>query len=211
MIRVPLITAANQARALLLGYLAFSLVYLGSGGLHVGAPLAVPASGLDAAIPYVPATIWIYLTQFLLLPGSIVLARDDDDRSRAFYAMLVATALAAAVFVLWPTQLERQSPPAQGLMGFAWSALYFSDTPNNCLPSLHVALAALAGCVLWRSGWRLTAVLWPSLIALSTLTTKQHVLIDVAGGLALAAVAWVLVPKLVCHERPQPAHNPGCA
>jgi membrane-associated phospholipid phosphatase len=79
--------------------------------------------------------------------------------------------------------------------------LLASDTPANCFPSLHVALAAVSGVLLWRRGWRLAAVLWPCAIAVSTLTTKQHVAWDIPGGLALAAVAWALVPRLLHHER----------
>jgi membrane-associated phospholipid phosphatase len=159
---------------------------------------------LDRSIPFVTWTIWVYLTQFLLLPAAIVCARDDDDRSRTFYAMLLATAIAAVVFIAWPTQLERPAPTRDGLIGIAWTLLYLSDTSGNCLPSLHVALAALAGTALWRRGWRALAVIWPVLIAVSALTTKQHIAWDLLAGAALAALAWILTPKLVHHhEEPQ--------
>jgi membrane-associated phospholipid phosphatase len=203
MITVPLIHGANQGRALVLGYVAFTALYLGTGTFHVRAPFALVPADLDMAIPFVEWTVWVYLTQFLLLPAGIVSARDDFDRSRAFYAMLAATMLAAAVFVIWPTQLQRQAVPATGLTGFVWSALYFTDTPSNCLPSLHAALAVIAGAALWRRGWRVAALVWPALIVLSALTTKQHVVWDVAGGLALAALVWTLTPRFLRYERPQ--------
>jgi membrane-associated phospholipid phosphatase len=207
MIEAPLIRRANQARALVLGYVAFSIVYLGSGSLHLRAPLALEPSSTDAMIPFVDWTIWIYLTQLALLPLAITLARDDFDRSRTFYAMIVATALAAVIFVAWPTQLERQTVPTVGLTGLAWSALYFSDTPNNCFPSLHAALAAIAGGALWRRRLHAPALLWPASIALATLMTKQHVVWDLAGGLLLAAAAWILTPRLVRYERTQPIRD----
>lgn len=211
MIAVPPVVAANQGRAMALGYLAFSILYLGSGALHLGPVRLLQPAALDLAVPHLPGTIWIYLTQFLLLPAAIVLARDDADRSRAFYSMLVATALAAAVFIAWPTHLERPPIAAAGVTGLAWSALYLADTPFNCFPSLHVALAAIAGAALWRRGRRLAALAWPGMIAVSTLTTKQHIAWDVAGGLALAALAWTITPTLLRHERPQPARDPAGA
>ncbi len=79
--------------------------------------------------------------------------------------------------------------------------------PANCFPSLHVALAAIAGCALWRRGIRVVAVIWPALIAVSTLTTRQHVAWDVAGGLLLAGVVIVLTPKVFRLERTQFAHD----
>lgn len=203
----PRLSRANQGRALLAGYVAFCCLYLGAAALPLRARLALEPAALDAAIPFVGWTIWVYATQFVLTPAAIVLARDDAERTRTFYAMLLATCLAAAVFMLWPTGLERPQVPSSGLTGLAWAALYLTDTPGNCLPSLHVALASLAGAALWRRGWRAAALAWPALIALSTLTTKQHVAWDVAGGLALAAAAWIATPRLFRHERAQPARH----
>jgi hypothetical protein len=210
-IHAPLIRRANQGRALGLGYAAFSAVYLASGTFQVGTPVALTPSALDAAMPFASWTIWIYLSQLLLLPAAILSARDDGARSQTFYAMLVATAGASAVFTLWPTQLERPAVPSSGLTGLAWSALYFADTPNNCMPSLHVALAAIAGGGLWRAGWRATALVWVSAVALSTLTTKQHIVWDACAGLALAAAAWRLTPSLIRHERTHAAADRASA
>jgi len=207
MITAPVIRRQNQALALGLGYAAFCVLYLGSGAFHLRPPVILGASAVDRLIPFIDWTIWIYASQFTLLPLAVVQARDDADRSQGFYAMLAATALAAAVFVSWPTQLERQGVPAGGATGLAWTVLYLADTPNNCFPSLHVALAAIAGRLLWRRERRVVAVAWPVMIAAATLTTKQHVAWDIAGGLVLAAVAWTLVPKLLRHERAQPIRH----
>ena len=207
MIAPPLIRSSNQGRALLCGYLAFSVAYLGSASLGIGPPRMLQPGHIETSIPLLEWTIWIYLTQFLLLPAAILLARDDRERSRTFYAMLVATVLAAFVFIVWPTELERPTPQPDGLTGLAWTLLYSTDTPCNCFPSLHVALATVAGMSLWRCGRRAIAWLWPLLIAVSTLTTKQHVALDAAGGLALAVLAWTLTGKFVSHECSKPAHR----
>lgn len=200
MIAMPALSNANQVRAMLLGYLLFSALYLGSAGLQLRPPLLLEPGALDVAIPIVAWSVWIYLSQFILLALAIVCARENPDRSRVFYAMLLATILAAIVFVVMPTRIERQTPDADGITGMAWTMLYRIDTPLNCFPSLHAALAALAGIVLWRRGWRALAVIWPGLIIASTLTTRQHIAWDVAGGLTLAVVAWRLTPRLIRYE-----------
>lgn len=210
-IAVPRITRANQGRAMALGYVAFSVVYLGSAAVRWREPTLLAGSVIDTAIPLLGWSVWVYLTQFLLLPTAIVSACDDDDRARTLYAMLVATALAALVFVVWPTRLDRHVEHGAGLTAIAWSALYLADTPANCLPSLHVALATIAGTALWRRGWRITGLVWPALIALSTLTTKQHVAWDVVAGCALGIVAWHLTPKLIRHERSHPSRHTASA
>lgn len=200
MISLPMLNNANLVPALLLGYLAFCVLYLGGASLQLRPPLLLRPGPIEAAIPFMGWSIWVYLSQFLLLPAAIVNARPDADRSRVFYAMLLATAVAALIFIAFPTELERPQPGLSGLTGLAWTLLHAVDTQFNCFPSLHVALAVLAGIALWRRGWHVSALAWPGLIALSTLTTRQHVALDIAGGLVLAIVAWLLVPKLVRHE-----------
>jgi hypothetical protein len=209
MICLPAIQRRNLGRALLAGYLAFCAVYLGSAAVAPG-PRTILAPGIvDAWFPFLPWTIWIYYSQFLLLVASLAATRADADRTRGFYAMLLATLLAALVFVSWPTAIERPTPPQDGITGIVWSVLHFTDTPANCFPSLHVALAAISGILLWRGGWRLAAVAWPAAIAFSTLSTRQHVAWDIPGGLVLAALAWSATPRLIRHERPHPLPDPA--
>lgn len=207
MIALPRVHGGNQVRAMAIAYLVFCALYLGAAQLQLRDPVVLEPSALDAAVPFLPWSVWIYLSQFILLPTGIVLARDNQDRATALYAMLSATALAAVVFVIWPTTLPRPGVTAGGPTGAAWTLLYLGDTPYNCLPSLHVALAAIAGGSLWRAGRTALALAWPSAIVLSTLTTKQHVVLDSLAGLLLAAAAWVLISPLTRHERAQPAHH----
>ena len=198
--RVRLITPQRQLWALVLGYLAFCALYLGSHALRLTTPTLLQPSAIDARVPFVDWSIWIYLSQFVLLPVAIVCARDSDDRSRVFYASLVATVIAALVFLLWPTQLQRPAVPTAGMVGTVWALLFATDIDGNCFPSLHVALSALAGAAMWRRGWRIVAVFWPLLIALSTLTTRQHIVWDVIGGLVLAMLAWRWTPRLLRYD-----------
>lgn len=198
--RLPAIRPGRIGLALLLGYLLFCLLYLGSHAWRLQPPLPLQRGVIDTAIPLLDWSIWIYLSQFLLLPLAIVKARDDTDRSRVFYASLLATLIAASVFLLWPTQLQRPPQPSGGLTGLAWALLFARDVDGNCFPSLHVALATLSGLALWRRGWRVLAWSWPALIAAATLTTKQHVVWDTLAGTALAVLAWILTPRLFRYD-----------
>jgi membrane-associated phospholipid phosphatase len=193
--RLPLITRSNVLPAIIMAYVVFNAIYLGSAGAALRAPRVLMPTAIDLAVPFVPWTIWIYLSQFLLVPWALVSERDDATRSRAFYAMLLAALLSCVVFVIFPTRVPHPATPTGGLSGLAWHLLRMLDTPDNAFPSLHVALATLAGVALWRGRRRLIAAIWPGCIVLSTLTTRQHVSWDVAGGLVAAAIAWFLAPK----------------
>lgn len=198
--RMPALTRARLLPAMVLGYAVFCLLYLGSHALRLGAPLELQRSGFAASLPLLPASIWIYLSQFVLLPLSLCVVRDTAVRSRLFYACLLATLGAATVFLCWPTRLLRPEIAADGPTGLAWQLLFASDVDGNCFPSLHVALATLCGLALWRQGWRALALLWPAAIALATLTTWQHVGADVIGGALLAVLAWWAEPRLLRHD-----------
>jgi membrane-associated phospholipid phosphatase len=186
------------------GYLLFNMLYLGSAAMAVQAPRVIMPTAIDLALPFVAASIWVYLSQFLLLPWALASTQDDATRSRAFYSMLLATLLSSLVFALYPTRVPHPPTPVGGLQGLAWHVLRLADTPNNAFPSLHVALAAIAGVTLWQRRRRLLAVAWPGGIMLSTLATRQHVSWDIAGGLLVAALAWILTPRLVPYARTPP-------
>lgn len=200
-LRLPAVTHANLWPCVIVGYLLFDTLYLGSAAVEIRTPRMLGPTAIDLAVPFVAASIWVYLSQFLLLPWTLATVRDDVTRSRTFYAMLLATLISLPVFVLYPTCVTHPPPPTGGLTGFAWQTLYFGDTPNNAFPSLHVALAAIAGVALWQSRRYLIAMVWPGGIMISTLTTRQHISWDVAGGLLVAGLAWILTPRLVAYER----------
>ncbi len=203
MISLPAITPGNRLAALCLGYLLFCLCYLGSHALAYTRANYLPLTQLDALIPAWPASLWLYLSQFLLLPLAFMLERDSLRLSRAYYAMLAATLISCTIFVAWPTTVGQEMRAISGWTQQAWHWFYQLDVAGNCFPSLHVSLASLAAWLLAGRGgiWRLLAPGWAALIMLSVLTTRQHRLVDVLGGLCVAALCLRLAdtkPRLAC-------------
>lgn len=159
----------------------------------------LPLSRLDLAVPLIPETVWIYLSNYALVLFAFVLCRDTRRFAVAGFSVIVASVL---VQWLWPVAYPRELypiDPAGGLSAAALVMLRSIDAPVSCLPSLHVGLAFVSALALGRSPpvshpgavTRLFFV-WVGAVALSTLTVKQHYVLDVFGGLLLAAAVHAL-------------------
>jgi len=157
-----------------------------------GHDLSLP---LDAAIPFVPAWVWVYQLTYLL-PFLAPFAIEDGARfDRALRAILLAAITAYPIYLCLPVAFPH---PALG-ESLAERALALErrlDVPNggNHLPSLHVANAfilylAVRGQRLGRLGDR-AALGLATAIAASTLLLKQHIVVDVIAGGLWAAGAW---------------------
>jgi membrane-associated phospholipid phosphatase len=179
---------------LVLAYAAFCMLYLGAAELPLGVPTTLSASPLDESIPRLPWTVWIYLSQFPFLGFVYWRAFGTVAWTRNLRGMLAATVVSVSVFVLWPTRIVRETVDADLATTLAFNALYGTDPATNCVPSLHVSLALLGVLGFWPERPRLAGAClgWATLIAVSTLTTKQHYLVDVVAGIVVAAgAAWL--------------------
>lgn len=187
---LPLIEPKRKVLVAALGYVAFCLLYTLTGNVHMRPPVVLAPSPLDERVPFLAWTVWVYHSQFFFLAFVIVTIKRRENFSRTFYSMSLASLLSFLIFVLYPTTLPRTMPTGAGLTAKAFDVLYAIDAATNCLPSLHVSLAWLASVGMLHEEKRLglLACVWAMLITVSTMTTKQHYLVDVVAGLALAAV-----------------------
>ena len=144
-------------------------------------------SALDQAIPFLPWTIWIYFSFFVFI-GSTVFRVED----RLFWRFIIASSLAATIawtiVLLYPITFDRPDPTL--INGELYQRLYTfmhaADPSHITFPSLHVAVTWICNFLLWnRTGRGLRFTLGVG-ISLSTLLTKQHLAVDVVGGILLA-------------------------
>jgi membrane-associated phospholipid phosphatase len=101
------------------------------------------------------------------------------------------TAIALVVFWFMPTAIPNFTIDA--VPGSSLHFLKTVDSAGNAFPSLHVSFSVFTCIVLARQlrevgapAWLcLLNVAWAVAIVYSTMAVRQHVLIDVLGGLAL--------------------------
>lgn len=155
----------------------------------------MPLTALDHAIGFAPHTVWAYFSLWVYvgIPPGLMLSLREALGYGVWMAGLCATGLAA--FYFWPTAVPAADLAAAAQHG-AFALMHGVDAAGNACPSLHVATAAFTavwvqralrciGAPLWLQA---ANVLWLVAIVHSTLATKQHVALDAAAGLLLAAV-----------------------
>lgn len=159
-------------------------------------PIELPFTAIDRAIPFVPASVWIYLSDYALVFFAFLACQRPGARGRFAGALFLVVATSVLLHWAFPVRFPRESFPVPegGLSAGALSMLRMLDAPTSCLPSLHVAasyIAALAVRAERRPLGHLYWV-WATAVAVSTLTLKQHYLADVMAGWALATGVFLL-------------------
>jgi membrane-associated phospholipid phosphatase len=150
----------------------------------------------ELVIPFVPGMIYIYasLLVLLLLPAFLLTRQQIRVLARA---MVITLFLAAAIFLLLPTDLGFERPDYVTGYDAVYQALYAIELPHNLVPSLHIASSTLLIAAIHNntaSPWgRMALVVWCVLICASVLLVHQHHVLDVISGLLLGLITYRLV------------------
>lgn len=200
------ITERNRIQVGLVMFLVCGAFYSLTNHVPLAEPQLLPMTWIDRAVPFAPWTVWIYMSEWPYFAIIYLTARagaDPDGQpglysslTRYFYAFVAMNLMSITIFVLWPTTYPRGEFPLPDSLdrvtyhAFDW--LRYMDSPNNCAPSLHVSSVYLSALIFFDESRRKFALfmVWSTLIALSTLTTKQHYLFDLVSGAFLAVAAW---------------------
>jgi membrane-associated phospholipid phosphatase len=155
--------------------------------------LAMP---LDGRIPFVPQLALVYFsTYFFVIQPFIILTE-----ARHFYWMLASfgsiTVIATLIHAIVPSKIERNEIlVADGLSGKMIDLFQKTCKPYGNFPSMHVALSVpVVGANFLVAGPTAGSIslVWAILIALSTLYTKQHYILDVLAGLIGGVLIYTL-------------------
>ena len=144
-------------------------------------------------IPLVPWTLAIYFGAFVFWTVSLYFCslRPREESDRLFCADVLSKIVSFLFFVFLPTMTVRPAVTGTGFFDYGIRFLYWVDSGDNLFPSIHCSMSWL--CWLWARGrkdvplaWRVFALLFAVAICASTLTTRQHVFVDIVGGIVLA-------------------------
>ena len=197
------------ALALAAIYVIFSVTYISINLFSVGRRAYILYLPGEARLPFLPIFEYLYVLTFLVPVLLIVTVRTYARFCRLVRALGIALSVAYSTYLLFPVYFERPQLVASSLHTWLLSLQYL-DKPYNDLPSLHVTLSWLAVHASQVSrGFRITLVLVATGISISTLFVKQHYVVDVVFGYALAWGAWTLAS--VPWRRGTPARTASAA
>ncbi len=175
-------------------------------------------SVIDDMIPFVRFMIVPYLLWFIFMAAGILWFIFGSKNKLEFYRVASALCIGMTVFLIvscvFPNMQDlRPVLPADGDIFYQLVAhLYKTDTPTNVLPSIHVFNTLVLLFAMWKSPQlrqhkiiMAGSTILSILICLSTVTLKQHSVVDASMG-ALMAVALTLACDRVFEDENAPAY-----
>jgi membrane-associated phospholipid phosphatase len=171
-------------------YVLFTATYVPINVFSVGSPAHTLFLPGEERLPFLPIFEYLYVLTYFIALLLIVTVRDYATFRRLLNATGISLAVAYATYLLYPVYFERPHLEVTSLHTWLLS-LEYMDKPYNHFPSLHVTLswlAVYAAQVSRRSKAILSVLAFG--ISVSTVFVKQHYIVDVVYGFALAWLAW---------------------
>ena len=168
---------------------------------------------LDQKIPFVPEFIVIYVLAFVQWGYGIYYLVTHGRKT--CYKFLAATMIGEIIcfitFIIVPTELcgNVTQPVVTGNDFFSWLTrfIYSADEPNNLFPSLHCFASWMCFRGIFyvdkeerNTAYTVFSFVFSIIVCISTVFVKQHVVVDIIGGIALVEIG-ILLEKLTRADR----------
>ncbi len=156
-------------------------------------------SKIDEWIPLKPIWIWIYSGLYYpMIIFMVLLMKDYRMFNIIVINFFILMCFHMIFFLYFPVhtpaswRAHQNAKPTLSLKFLKY--LQTIDKPSNCFPSMHVSVATLTSCHMYfiLQDYALSLALFPVLIAISAVYTKQHYFYDLIPGAILGLLAfWI--------------------
>ncbi len=170
-----------------------TVVYTGARAIAGGWHHYRIETAADRMIPFFAPSAAVYLGCYLFWAVNyILIARQSKEEvCRFFAADFLSRLVCLFFFLVFPTTNVRPELEPDGFWNQVMLWVYSVDAADNLFPSIHCLVSWF--CYIGIRGredlpvwYRRFSCVMALLVCASTLTTKQHVLVDVVGGILLA-------------------------
>lgn len=180
-------------------------VYLGSRAFMQGRgvryyDMTLP---IDEAIPVIPIFTIIYFGCYAFwIANYLMICRLGKEHCyRYLFADLMGKAICLIFYLFLPTTNVRPEIAGTGVFDALLKFLYTIDSADNLFPSIHCLVswycyAGMRGRAEISKGYRASSLIFALLVCVSTLVTKQHVIVDVIAGVGFAELTWQISRRI---------------
>ncbi len=162
-------------------------------------------TSIDDKIPLIPCMICIYFGCYIFWAINYYMGcTQEEDKAICFICSeILAKILCCICYVFFPTTNVRPLIGDVDAFNRMLLWLYRIDAPDNLFPSIH-CLTSWLSVIAVRDQKRIPqwykniSVVMVILVCISTLTLKQHVIVDVISGVLLGELSY----RLVCLIKP---------
>lgn len=179
----------------------FSISYFGAGSWVQSKDAYDLSSKADRAVPLIPITVWAYLSVFPAAMSPIFIVKCSRRFQLTAMAYAIAIGVSALFFVVLPCTAQPLRPMIHELnldtvSGKVLATIYELDPPHNLFPSLHISIAAISAFSVLQVSRHLGQTLCVNFgfVVVSVCTVKQHVIVDVFGGIGVAMAIFLMLP-----------------
>ena len=196
------------AKPLLLAVAANFIIYVGVSQIRGDLTFRSLALPVDDWIPFFAPFIIFYILAYVQwIANYLLIAREGKDFCYHFvYGDVISKLFCLVFFLFLPTTLVRPEVTGNGICERLVRLIYQMDAPVNLFPSIHCleswCCIHAAFCMKKTPRWYLPLTIVMSLcVFASTLLVKQHVFIDVFGGILVFEIGYFLAGKKKFRER----------
>ena len=186
---------------LLLAIVVNSLVYNGSKVITNHLEHYDFSIFLDDWLPFLNVFIVIYILAYLHWGiGYIVISRESKEKCHFIVAAdVLAKIICLFFFLVVPTYIVLPTITSNDFFSVLTQFIYKMDDPVNLFPSIH----CLESYMVFRGSLNLNVSksykigmgLFMILVCLSTVFVKQHVVVDIVGGICIAEISYQIVKR----------------
>ncbi len=154
---------------------------------------------IESEIPFYPWSIWIYIVLYpIYIVWALMSYEDEIQMNKTLYSFFILGFISCCIFIIYPISYPRHLyplPSSNDITNVLFQMTRSIDKPSNCLPSLHVGLCYLFAYGFWKENKIKfnISIFFSSLIAISTLTTKQHYIVDILTSLILSTAIYYII------------------
>jgi membrane-associated phospholipid phosphatase len=148
---------------------------------------------LDRRIPFKEEYVWFYLTVYMLYLMPFFVMKNKPFAKMVMLSYISVLVIHYTLYFVFPVTFPREIPDTgKHFSIWALKMVYNGDTPWNCFPSSHCAMALMAALVLLEIDFHfgMYGIFIALTIGISTVFIKQHYIVDVIAGYGVTLLVY---------------------